>query len=348
MSLSNVPERGGATLRFRVGRVPVSIHVSSPIVLALLGPGLTDVPLLVIWVAVGLVSIIIHELGHAWVVRRAGGTPRVDLQWLGGLTRYQPTERLHTRRWSIAVSLAGPATGIVIGLLLRWVAGNVTVTGPYVARALEYGYFVSLVWAVFNLAPIMPLDGGQALRELLPGNRAQRTRRAAMVGVGVGGVIVALALWANQVYVALLVGLMTWQNVRLLRSTVVADRGRPLAEDHTPELADHVAMEDLRSRARVGRASAEELTAAVRAAAQDGKHLQVVELVNMALGHGVGDHRLPWQAARSWVALDQRDRANRMVRAALDRGASPHELLADSDLAPLRDHPRFPLADGAG
>ena len=345
MSISPSPSRGNASLRFRIGRVPVSIHVSSPIVLALLGPGLRDIGLLLVWIAVALVSIVLHELGHALVVRRAGGVPRIDLQWLGGLTSYSPTERLTSRRWSVAVSLAGPATGIAVGLLLEWVGGIVQPTDRYVAAALGYGWFVSYVWALFNLLPVLPLDGGQALRDLLPGTPAQRTKRVATIGTVVGGVVVVLAVWQNQVYVALLIGLMAWQNLQLAQSTVAAPRGRPLAADHPEELADHVAMEELRTRARVGEATTEELVEVVRTAAQDGEHLTVVEFVNMALGHDVDDPRLPWQAARSWVALDQRDRANRMVQAAVDLGADPAALAADPELRPLHDHPRWPLSD---
>lgn len=348
MSLPDSPAGDSASLRFRIGPVPVSIHVSSPIILALLGLDLARDPLLlVLWVGIGIASIIVHELGHAVVVRLAGGTPRVDLQWLGGLTSYQPTERLRTRAWSVAVSLAGPATGIVTGLAVRAWGGELAGgSNPYLSSAIYFTWFVSFVWAVFNLLPIMPLDGGQALRELLPGTPAARTRRAAWVGAVVGAAVVAWAVASSQIYIALLVGLMAWQNLRLARDTVVARRGRPLSQDHDPELAGHVAMEDLRERARQRQASRDELVDAVRTAARDGEHLVVVELVNIALGHGVDDPRLPWQAARSWTLLDQRDRANKMVRAALDLGAPPDELRADPELRPLHDHPRFPLADG--
>ena len=68
MSISPGPSSRGASLRFRVGRVPVSIHVSSPIVLALLGPW-QQLDLLVVWIAVATLSIVIHELGHFLVAK---------------------------------------------------------------------------------------------------------------------------------------------------------------------------------------------------------------------------------------------------------------------------------------
>lgn len=350
MSLPDVPERGGASLRFRVGPVPVSIHVSSPIVLGLLGFGYAqqDLLLFALWIVIGIVSIVVHELAHAAVVHLGGGQARVDLQWLGGLTRYRRTERLSSRPWSVAVSLAGPGIGIAIGLLLRAVTDDMVISSPYVRAAIFFAWFVSFWWGVFNLLPVMPLDGGQALRDLLPGTPARRTRRAAVVGAVIGGATVVLAASAGQPYVAVLFALLAWRNVQLLRGTVDAPRARPLAEDHPEHLAGHVAAEDLRRRARVGEASEAELVAAVREAARDEDHLLVVELVNMALGHGATDARLPWQAARSWAVLDQRDRANRMVRAAMELGAPEEQLVVDPALRPLHDHPRWPLAHRTG
>lgn len=334
MSLPDAPGRDTASLRFRVGPVPVSIHVSTPIVLALLGPGLGDLAALAVWILVGILSILIHELGHAVVVRLAGGEPHVDLQWLGGLTRYRPTERLRTRWWSVAVSLAGPATGIAIGFALLWLERVVTVTQPLLRLAVDYGYFVSFVWAVFNLLPLLPLDGGQALRALLPGSPAQRTRWAAGVGTAVGVAVVGLAVWVDQVFVALFVGLLTWQNVQLLRPARPVDTGGR-ADDGTP-LTGTAAV---REQARAGLLGPDELVVAVREAAREEDHVAVVELVNIALGRGVRDPRLPWQAARSWTRLGQHDRAVRMVGVAVELGADRRQLAADPELQPLRDHP---------
>jgi Zn-dependent protease len=348
VSLPDAPRGGSASLRFRVGPVPVSIHVSTPIVLALLGPGLGDPAALAVWIVVGILSIVIHELGHAAVVRVAGGEPRVDLQWLGGLTRYQPTDRLRTRWWSVAVSLAGPATGIAIGFALLWLEGLVAITQPLLRLAVDFGYFVSFVWAVFNLLPVLPLDGGQAVRALLPGTPAERTRRAAVVGTVVGVAVVALSVWIDQVFLALFVGLLTWQNVRLLRppsSGPAGGRsganGRQVGDGQVGDATVATGLDAVRQQAREGLLEPDALVAAVRRAAQDGDHIAVVELVNIALGRGVRDPRLPWQAARSWTRLDQHDRAVRMVAVALQLGAEPRQLAADPELQPLRDHPAF-------
>ncbi len=41
----------------------------------------------VAWVLGGLAAMLVHEAAHAWVGRRGGATPYVELTWLAGLTR---------------------------------------------------------------------------------------------------------------------------------------------------------------------------------------------------------------------------------------------------------------------
>jgi hypothetical protein len=88
---------------------------------------------------------------------------------MGGLTSWTNGRNVGPGR-SLAISLAGPAVGLVNGVLLVALAIAVRRFMPDYAppqigvRLFESAVFVNVVWSLFNLAPVMPLDGGNAFR----------------------------------------------------------------------------------------------------------------------------------------------------------------------------------------
>ncbi len=115
---------------------------------------------LLIWVAIVFQGILMHELGHALVGRAYGRRPRIELVALGGLTWWEQREPLSPGR-SLAVSIAGPAVGIVVGLIALAVMDGLALPeeslGRYAFASLIY---VNLGWGLLNLLPVLPLDGG--------------------------------------------------------------------------------------------------------------------------------------------------------------------------------------------
>ena len=90
-------------MKFRIGSIPVLVQPGfffASLVLGWHG----DSAAVAIWVAVCFVSILVHEMGHALVIARFGGTPRILLYAGGGLT-YGDKSETHGRR--MLVSLAG-------------------------------------------------------------------------------------------------------------------------------------------------------------------------------------------------------------------------------------------------
>src|SRR5262245_48886791 len=96
-------------MKFRLGSIPVHVQPGFLVVAALLGAR-GEVADVAIWVAVCFVSILVHELGHALVIGRFGGTPSIVLYPGGGLTYGDKSTRTGQR---VVVSLAGPAAGFV-------------------------------------------------------------------------------------------------------------------------------------------------------------------------------------------------------------------------------------------
>src|SRR5262245_22978444 len=93
--------------------IPVKIDPSFLIICAVLAFNRLQSPaLLVEWLIVIFVSILIHELGHALVVRWYGLSPQIMLYSMGGLTSWRDEKGVsHAKH--IAISLAGPFAGFI-------------------------------------------------------------------------------------------------------------------------------------------------------------------------------------------------------------------------------------------
>jgi Zn-dependent protease len=111
--------------------------------------------------AVGFVLVLlIHEYGHVFQLRREGirATAPLFIPFLGAVVgmREMPKDAVAEAK----VGLAGPIAGTIASLV---VLAIYAITGAEFWRALAYaGFFLQL----FNLAPVLPLDGGRAMAAL--------------------------------------------------------------------------------------------------------------------------------------------------------------------------------------
>ena len=113
--------------------------------------------------AIGFVLLIfVHELGHVLELRRQGvpASAPLFIPFLGAVIGMR--ELPHDAWREARVALAGPILGS-IGAAVCWVAGEATGSDLLVALAFV-GFFLNL----FNLIPIVPLDGGRAAGALHP------------------------------------------------------------------------------------------------------------------------------------------------------------------------------------
>jgi Zn-dependent protease len=154
-------------------------------------------------------SIVLHELGHAFVSRRQGvEVTRIDLWFFGGLaTRSRDST---TPGEELKVAAAGPAVTLVIAAVclgLGWAIDgtsrlwhSATLSGDSVAPALLLlGWLgtINTLLLVFNLLPALPLDGGRIARALIwkrTGDRVRATRSVARLGQLLGWVLGAAGI----------------------------------------------------------------------------------------------------------------------------------------------------------
>jgi Zn-dependent protease len=145
-------------------RIPIKIEPSFFVISALLGLSRArDLTLLLEWVVVVLVSILVHEFGHALVGRAFGLAPQIRLYQMGGLTSWTSGKQLSPLR-HLAISLAGPAFGFVFGGLVLLLGKSALNLETQLAAVIYFDLlWVNIGWSIFNLLPILPMDGGQVL-----------------------------------------------------------------------------------------------------------------------------------------------------------------------------------------
>lgn len=150
--------------------------------------------LLCIWIAVSFVSILVHELGHTIAMKYFGISSYIVLYHFGGLAipegRYvRRTLTTNSYVSSILISLAGPIAQLSLGLIIAMgafamglpigsAAYYLQMIGLEIPLAsipqnaatmalIEFSVHISIFWALINLLPILPLDGGRIAQNLI-------------------------------------------------------------------------------------------------------------------------------------------------------------------------------------
>ncbi len=149
--------------------------------------------LLAIWIGVCFISILIHELGHSLAMRWYGISSYIVLYHFGGLAipdgagAWRRPVRL--RHWDqLVISAAGPVFQLIFGLLVALIAASAGLSlgtvsymfgdwlplprgelpGSAALMAfIDSAVYTSILWALVNLLPVLPLDGGRIAQSLL-------------------------------------------------------------------------------------------------------------------------------------------------------------------------------------
>jgi Zn-dependent protease len=203
-------------LRFRLGTIPVEVHPSHLLLIALLSASWSrTVPspvfLLALMAAMSF-SVLFHELGHALVAKAFGYHPGIQLAGLGGNTRPNSPGPIPWHR-DVLLTLAGPVFGLLLaGACFLGLRAQVlgAPASAFLARVCE----LNVVWSVLNLIPVLPMDGGRIAYAILTRLFAARGARYAW-GASCA-VASALAIWAAAqgsgfLYLAMLFGVFAFQ-----------------------------------------------------------------------------------------------------------------------------------------
>jgi Zn-dependent protease/CBS domain-containing protein len=160
-------------------------------------------------------SVLAHELAHA-LVAKARGVPvkQILLYFFGGAANLE--EEPQSPGVEFQITIVGPLTSLVIGVLAWLAQGLVLSSAPLVAVTLVYLALMNGILAIFNLLPGFPLDGGRILRSILwklTGSVRTATIWSAEVGQYMAFLLILLGIWlafTGQVLSGLWLGLIGW------------------------------------------------------------------------------------------------------------------------------------------
>jgi stage IV sporulation protein FB len=231
-------------LRWSMFGVPVRVHPMFWLISAFLGWDLMNrengLRLLLLWIICVFVSILLHELGHVVVGRLFGSRGHIVLYSFGGLAI--GSKALASRWQRIAVSLAGPLVQLLLFGILRaivfWDIEDILRGPEPIRRAVGFLLEINLYWALLNLLPVWPLDGGQVSREvfewLMPSNGVRACLWLSLITAGALAVNSLMAetgrpliphLPAGGLYMALLFGMLALNNYFELQQTPRSSSG---------------------------------------------------------------------------------------------------------------------------
>jgi len=186
-----------------------------------------------------ILAFLIHEFGHALMARRYGLEPKILLHGMGGVCFHEETRTPKSRFW---VTASGPLAGFGAALGLELLESILSAIDPSLivmeispgtlglSPLGEFIYFLAsfnMMWSLFNLIPLWPLDGGILFQLLV-----QRYKRGLAadkivhgVGVGVAAVLLAYALSGGSILMALIAGMLGWDNLQILQAASGSSAG---------------------------------------------------------------------------------------------------------------------------
>lgn len=167
------------------------------------------------WIIVIFFSVLTHEAGHALAAQLCGKSTLIELSFLGGTTYFRP-EGL--KRWQLfLIALSGPLFGFLLFLFSAFMLERTAETSHFYFP-FKIASVVNFFWTIFNLLPILPLDGGQLLRIIFEGV----FKNKGLLISGISSVVFSLSFAIlgfifGQYFIGSLLFLFAFQNFELIR-----------------------------------------------------------------------------------------------------------------------------------
>lgn len=175
-----------------------------------------------LWIPVLFISVLVHELAHAAMIGIFGfGASQIVLTGMGGVTMNQRK----ARPWQdMLISLAGPVAsfGIMFACWIVFLNVPFVRSDAMLKELIPKLYEANWFWALFNLIPVPPLDGGHATRDFFRMFLSERTAFviAIWIAMVVGCGVIIYMISGKQYLIAVFIGLFVymafqrWQHFR--------------------------------------------------------------------------------------------------------------------------------------
>lgn len=215
------------------GPIPITIHPMFWLLAGALGwMNGNNLATTLIWMGIILVSVTVHELGHALTAVAFGQKASIDLVAFGGLTQRKGGK---LRPWQhFVVVMNGPLAGFLLCLLAYYAKNWFSGSHYILLYVLSITAAINLFWTVLNLLPIQPLDGGKLVEIILEKLFGMRGLKISYFVSIVLAAIMALVFFSYQSFLAgCIFMLLGYESYRMWQSSLqVSENDRSLVVQH--------------------------------------------------------------------------------------------------------------------
>lgn len=149
------------------GKIPLRFYPLFWVIAGLIG-WLNSMTVLgtALWVVVIVVSLLVHECGHAFTAVFFGQRAEISFVAMGGLTTRKGPKLPLWKEFLIVLN--GPIAGFCLALVALFLQNLLApVKGTVLAYILTISVWANIAWTILNLIPIQPMDGGRLLSIIL-------------------------------------------------------------------------------------------------------------------------------------------------------------------------------------
>ncbi|MDZ4685243.1 MAG: site-2 protease family protein [Planctomycetaceae bacterium] len=213
-------------LQLHLARIPVRVIPTFWLMAAVLRWDPDRLDLVLLWVLCVFGSVLFHELGHALTAAAFGYDPHIVLYHFGGYAAFFPDREL-TPMKSLLITLAGPLPQLALGFAVLaayltgydWAAQQLEPKyAEYLHNTLIFLCYINIGWALMNLLPVLPLDGGQAMQAIFAGMGLRDPQGWALKLSVLSGALATAGLYQfGNPTTALLFLMLTVQNIQALQ-----------------------------------------------------------------------------------------------------------------------------------
>lgn len=172
-----------------------------------------------VWMGVIVLSLLVHEFGHALSAKSFGQTAQIELVAMGGLT-FHDGKKL--KGWQdFLIVLMGPLSSLILAGAAFLLRNALMGISPLLTYVLTLFVFINIFWTIINMLPILPLDGGQLVRIVLEGIFGHKGLKFTLmlgiilgVGFGIAAFIVGYFLIGAIMLLLAFESFSSWKQVK--------------------------------------------------------------------------------------------------------------------------------------
>ncbi len=173
--------------------------------------------LIALFVLIAFLSILCHELGHALTGRKfTRCRPEISLVAFGGLASFPGAS--FTKWKHVIMVAAGPFTNFFLAVVF-YVSSHFLLPrldpegSTLITEFFRLGLVINIIWGIFNLIPVFPLDGGQIMHSFIRNQRLAHT-----ISLVIAILMIAWGISTAQLFIVILFAFMGYQNYEIMQA----------------------------------------------------------------------------------------------------------------------------------